>query len=159
MTQPHNKRVVHGDLLQYADAEQNDSKAIAEAPQITPQVACAHHGNLKTGPNIHKELLKAGYDEPVIPGWVHRPGRVGLVSASRISLEQAETPGDSPLGEGVTETQPGGAQVQPSAFKSRVLPDSELARLGIIKTADGSYYKASDGPGGAIVLLPVDLRV
>jgi hypothetical protein len=30
MTQPHNKRVVHGALLEYADAEQIDTKEIAE---------------------------------------------------------------------------------------------------------------------------------
>ena len=49
--------------------------------------------------------------------------------------------------------------VQTGSFQSRVLPDSELSRLGIIKMADGSYYKASDGRGGAIVLHPVEARV
>ncbi len=57
---------------------------------------------------------------------------------------------------GVTEAQPGGAEVQPGTFKSRVLPDEELSRLGIIKMADGSLYKASDGVGGSIVLRPLD---
>jgi hypothetical protein len=93
--------VVHGALLEYEDADQIDTKEIAERYQITPQHVGAHHGNLRSGPNIYKELLKAGYDEPVIPGWGHRPGRVDLVGASRTSLDQAESPGITPLGRGL----------------------------------------------------------
>ena len=159
MTQPHNKRSVQGAPLRYADADQIDIKSIAEKHQIAPQAAGAYLRNLKSGPNIYKELLKAGYDEPVIPGWVHRPSRSDQSGPSKTGLEQAKTPGDSPLGEGVPETQDGGAVVQPSAFQSRMLPDEELSRLGIVELADGSYYKAQAGPAGSIVLRPVDLRV
>jgi len=159
MTQPHNKKSVQGALLEYADADQIDIKSIAEKFDIILQVAGAYLRNLKSGPNIYHKLLRAGYDAPVIPGWVHRGTSVDQPSADKTSLEQAETQGEPPLGEGAPETQPGGAVVQPSAFKSRVLPDEELSRLGIIKMADGSFYKASDGPGGAIVLRPVDPNV
>ena len=86
MTQPLNKRATCGALLEYADAEQIDIKAIAEAPQITPQHVGAYLKNLNSGPNTIKELLKAAYDEPVIPGWLHRPGRVDLVGAGRTTL-------------------------------------------------------------------------
>ena len=94
----------------------------------------------------------------MVLGWVHRPGTVDQLGAGKTSLEQAETPETGPLGEGVTETQSGGGLVQPSAFRSRVLPDEELSRLGIVKAGDGWYYKAQDGPGGSIVLRPVDSR-
>ena len=40
-----------------------------------------------------------------------------------------------------------------------VSTDEGLQRLGIVKGGDGKYYKASDGPGGSIVLRPVDLCV
>ena len=76
MTQPHKKRVVHGALLEYSDAEQIDTKAIAEKPDIIPQVACAYLRNLRSGPNIYQELLRAGYTDQAIPGWVGRGGRV-----------------------------------------------------------------------------------
>ena len=46
--------------------------------------------------------------------------------------------------------------VQSSASPSRMLPDSEHKRLGIVKPSDGWYYKAQDGPAGSIVLRPVD---
>lgn len=156
---PDPKWKVYGDLLKHADSGQIDIKAIAEKHQTTPQHVGAYLKNLRSGLNIYKELLKAGYDEPVILGWEHRPGRVDIVSARRTSLEQGETPRDSPLGEGVTETQLGDGQVQPSTFKSRELPDSELSRLGIVRGGDGKYYKASDGPGGSIVLRPVDPNI
>ena len=73
---------------------------------------------------------------------MHRAGRVDLGSAGKTKVDQPESPGISPLGEGVTEAQPGGGQVQSSAFKSRVLPDSELSSLGIVKGGDSRYYKA-----------------
>ena len=60
MTQPHNKRAVHGAPLRYADADQIDIKSIAEKHQIAPQAAGAY---LKTGPHIYKELLRASYEE------------------------------------------------------------------------------------------------
>ena len=83
--------------------------------------------------------------------WQGRPVwcRVDQPRPSRI-------PWKLPPREGVIETQPGGGLVQTGQLRSRVLPDSELARLGIVKGGDGRYYKAQDGPGGAIVLLPVD---
>ena len=36
-----------------------------------------------------------------------------------------------------------------------MLPEEELKRMGIVKGGDGSYYKATSGAGGSIVLLPV----
>ena len=71
-------------------------------------------------------------------------------------METLETPA---LGEGVTETKPGQVQVPRSPYRSRVLPEEELKRLGIIKAGDGRYYRASEGPGGSIVLRPVDPSV
>ena len=49
-----------------------DIKAIAEKHQTTPQVVGAYLSTLKNSPNIYRELLKAGYEDPVIPGWVAR---------------------------------------------------------------------------------------
>ena len=98
MTQPHNKRSVHGAPLRYADADQIDIKSIAEKHQIAPQVAGAYLRNLKSGPNIYKELLRAGYDEPVIPGWVHRPSIVEQPSVERTSPDQGEPRETPPLG-------------------------------------------------------------
>ena len=75
---------------------------------------------------------------------VDRPSTtVDQSSAGRTSLDQAETPDTAPLGEGVTEAdgrgrvlQDGGTVVQNAAFRSRVLPDEELARLGLVKASD-----------------------
>ncbi len=51
-TQPHNKRSVHGALLEYADADQIDTKAKAEKHQITPQAIGAYFKSLKGGPLV-----------------------------------------------------------------------------------------------------------
>jgi hypothetical protein len=40
-----------------------------------------------------------------------------------------------------------------------MLPGEELKRPDIVKGGDGRYYKASDGAGGSIVLIPVASRL
>lgn len=70
---------------------------MAEKHQTTPQHVGAYLKNLKGGPNIYKELLKAGYDDQVIPAWVYRPGREELRSAGKTDPDQAEIPVTGPL--------------------------------------------------------------
>jgi hypothetical protein len=52
-----------------------------------------------------------------------------------------------------------GIVVQEDPYCSTMLPEEELKRMGIVKGGDGRYYKASDGAGGSIVLLPVASRL
>ncbi len=67
MTQPLKKRVDHGVLLEYEEAGQIDAKTIAVKPGIIPQGAGAYYGKLRCGLDIYHVLLRAGYEEQVIP--------------------------------------------------------------------------------------------
>ncbi len=157
--EPDPKWKVYGELLKHANPDLIDIKAIAEAHQTTPQVVGAYLGTLKNSPNIYRELLKAGYQDPVIPGWVARGTSGGRRGAGRASEDQAEALDKATLGEGVTEAQPGQFQVPGGTYRSRELPEAELQRLGIVQGGDGRYYKATPGTGGSIVLRPVDPNV
>ena len=91
--------MVYGDLLASSTVDQIDIKAPAEKHQTSPQTVGARLKNLKTGPNIYQELLRAGYTEQAIPAWVHRGGslnqpsaRVNQSDTERSRLNQVKAP-------------------------------------------------------------------
>jgi hypothetical protein len=115
---PDPKWKAYGELLKYADPASIDFKAITEKQGKTTSALRSYFRNLRSGPNVYKELLKAGHDPAVIPLWVHRTTSDDVRSTSedqsgagRTRLDQAESPGKATLKEGATETQPGGGLV------------------------------------------------
>ncbi len=60
---------------------------------------------------------------------------------------------------GGIKVQGSGIVVQEGPYRSTMLPEEELKRMGIVKGGDGRFYKATSGAGGSIVLLPVASRL
>jgi hypothetical protein len=56
-----------------------------------------------------------------------------IVRSNEASLDKVETPEYGTLREGVLEAEPGGAEVLPDPFRSRMLPGEELKRLDIVR--------------------------
>ena len=144
-------------------------RAIAKKHGITTSAVGSYFRNLKGGPNAYNDLLKQGYEASVIPLWVHRPAsedqsRLGKTTEDqprhgKTTEDYGKTPDTAPLGQGVPETQGSEVKDKVSLYTSRQVPDEELQRLGIVKSGDGRYFKASPGSGGSIVLRPVDSNV
>ena len=82
--------------LVYAELTRLKQGKSREAPDHTTKISCPPQG----GPNIYQELLRAGYEDQIILGWMQRPGRVeqagtieGQSGAGRTMVDQAESPG------------------------------------------------------------------
>jgi hypothetical protein len=107
LSQPDKKWAVYGELLKYTDAAHIDTKEVIEKFKITQQAGASYLRNLKSGPNIYNQLVRAGYQDAVIPKWVHRPGAEGadartpdaeapFLGAGASTKEASKTPGISP---------------------------------------------------------------
>lgn len=122
--------------LVYAELTRLKHGKSREAPDHTTKICCPPRG----GPNIYQELLRAGYEDQIIPGWMQRPGRVEQAgtsedqsSAGRTKVDQAEPPGKATLTYGVPEAESSDAVAQPVALRSTMLPGVEHKRLGIVR--------------------------
>ena len=92
LSQPDKKWAMYGEPLKVADAAHIYTKEVAEKFKITQQAVTSYLRNLQNGPNTYAELLRAGYQDAVIPQWAHRPSSSNAGAGTKEAGETREPP-------------------------------------------------------------------